>query len=593
MIRPAYSGNRRSLVLAFDIGTTFSGVSYVLLDPGQVPKINNVTRFPGQLLETYSKIPSTIWYDSSGKACSFGAESTLLQTVDRAEAEGWTRLDWWKLNLAPTALCKKLPAGYAPALPHGLTIVEVFADFMHYLFACAETYFKESHAFGESVWDSVKEDITFILSHPNGWGGIEQVTMRRAAVKAELIPDTSEGHDRIQFVTEGEASFNFCANNGISGDAIKVGRNVIVIDAGGGTIDISGYTVENQNPPQVAEIFASECRLLGATTVTRRAREFIKDRLKNSRFDSEDIVSHITQCFDETTKRLFKSSDDINYIQFGSPFETEPSLGIQRGKMKLSGTEVAAFFEESIKGMIHAIESHLDSFKADDSTVLLVGGFGESPWLFQRLRSRLECLGLSLSRTDVPTNKAVAQGAIAFYLDGIVKSRVSRYKYGVLTNVRYNPYDPQHAERWSQAVFMADGVKRLPGAFSTILDESVRVSETEEFRKAFRHFSRSRQSLDRIDDTIKAYKGSSQDPPWIDSEPASFFNLCTVSADTSRVPKPKITNPRGSHYEVYYEVALLFGLTELKAQLVWTENGVEKRGQAEIVYDETQGCAEM
>ena len=131
--------------------------------------------------------------------------------------------DRWKLNLAPKSMCKKLPPGYAPALPHGLSIVDVFADFMKYLFICAETYIKDSHAFGESVWDSVKADVIFILSHPNGWGGVEQVAMRRAAVKAGLIPDTGEGHDRVRFVTEGEASFNFCVNNGISGEAMKVG----------------------------------------------------------------------------------------------------------------------------------------------------------------------------------------------------------------------------------------------------------------------------------------------------------------------------------------------------------------------------------
>ena len=129
----------------------------------------------------------------------------------------------WKLNLAPKALCKKLPAGYAPKLPRGLSIVDVFADFMKYLLGCAESYIKDSHAFGESVWDSVKADVIFILSHPNGWGGAEQVAMRRAAVKAGLIPDTVEGHDQVRFVTEGEASFNFCVNNGISGDAMKVG----------------------------------------------------------------------------------------------------------------------------------------------------------------------------------------------------------------------------------------------------------------------------------------------------------------------------------------------------------------------------------
>ena len=61
------------------------------------------------------------------------------------------------------------------------------------------------------------------------------------------------------------------------------------------------------------------------------------DRLKLSKFDVSEIISHITCCFDETTKRLFKSLDEISYIQFGSPAETEAGLGVQRGKMKLSG----------------------------------------------------------------------------------------------------------------------------------------------------------------------------------------------------------------------------------------------------------------
>ena len=42
--RKPYSGNKRSLVLAFDVGTTFSGVSYAILEPNEVPKIHGVTR---------------------------------------------------------------------------------------------------------------------------------------------------------------------------------------------------------------------------------------------------------------------------------------------------------------------------------------------------------------------------------------------------------------------------------------------------------------------------------------------------------------------------------------------------------------------
>ena len=42
--RKPYNGNTRSLVLAFDVGTTFSGVSYAILEPNEIPKIHGVTR---------------------------------------------------------------------------------------------------------------------------------------------------------------------------------------------------------------------------------------------------------------------------------------------------------------------------------------------------------------------------------------------------------------------------------------------------------------------------------------------------------------------------------------------------------------------
>ena len=42
--RAHYSGPSRKLVIALDIGTTFSGAAYALLDPGGVPQIQSVTR---------------------------------------------------------------------------------------------------------------------------------------------------------------------------------------------------------------------------------------------------------------------------------------------------------------------------------------------------------------------------------------------------------------------------------------------------------------------------------------------------------------------------------------------------------------------
>jgi hypothetical protein len=42
--RKPYGGSSRALIIALDVGTTFSGVSYALLEPGEVPKIHGVTR---------------------------------------------------------------------------------------------------------------------------------------------------------------------------------------------------------------------------------------------------------------------------------------------------------------------------------------------------------------------------------------------------------------------------------------------------------------------------------------------------------------------------------------------------------------------
>ena len=42
--RAKYTGPSRKLVVALDIGTTFSGAAYALLDPGEVPQIKSVTR---------------------------------------------------------------------------------------------------------------------------------------------------------------------------------------------------------------------------------------------------------------------------------------------------------------------------------------------------------------------------------------------------------------------------------------------------------------------------------------------------------------------------------------------------------------------
>lgn len=136
----------------------------------------------------------------------------------------------FKLHLRPRTLASEdAIKSRVPPLPLRKTVVDVFADFMAYMYACARKYIIETHAAGSGLWLSVEKDIEFILGHPNGWGGNQQAQMRKAAVQGGLVPDEEAGCARVHFVSEGEASLHFCVQSGRATESVKV--SVILLTA--------------------------------------------------------------------------------------------------------------------------------------------------------------------------------------------------------------------------------------------------------------------------------------------------------------------------------------------------------------------------
>ena len=74
---------------------------------------------------------------------------------------------------------------------------------------------------GNVLWESLEHNIDLVLSHPNEWGGREQEFLRRSVVRASVFTE-QEALSRVSFVTEGEATFNFCVTNTISGELLEV-----------------------------------------------------------------------------------------------------------------------------------------------------------------------------------------------------------------------------------------------------------------------------------------------------------------------------------------------------------------------------------
>ncbi|KAJ7841610.1 hypothetical protein B0H14DRAFT_3457380 [Mycena olivaceomarginata] len=562
-----YSGPR-GLVFGIDVGTTYSGISYSILEPGQVPQIHQITRFPGQQdVGGDSKIPTAIYYDLGGIIRAEGAETTLAACVEQAEEDSWEHAQWFKLHLRPTVSGPELPP-----LPHRKTATSVLADFLRYLFECAKKFIKETHT--EALWASLQHNIQFVMAHPNGWQGKQQSQMRDAAVVAGLIPHSDAGHQRLRFVTEGEASLHFCIRNGLGTQAIDSGKGVVIVDAGGGTIDLSSYRQIQRSDgyKEYEEIAPAQCLFQGSIYVTQRAREYVQG---NTKYAAD--IDHIAQIFDTSAKLSFRG-EEFAFVKFGTKRDQDPKLNIRNGQLKIPGSDVKKLFEPSISAVVDAVREQCISAvggSATVSSVFLVGGFAANDWLFSELKSRLESLTrLDVTRPDARLNKAVADGAVSFYIDHHVSVRVARFTYGMKCSEPYNAMNNEHLTRLVSRYQGVSGEWLIPGRFSAILNRKMQVRETKEFRESYNRRSSNLALLDHFSTELYIYTGGG-DPQWLDVAP-----VCRIEANTSGLTKyptyrPKV--PNSTYYELKFDVILSFGLTELKAQIAWVENGVEKR----------------
>ena len=74
-----------------------------------------------------------------------------------------------------------------------------------------------------------------------------------------------------------------------------------------------------------------------------------------------------------------------------------------------------------------------------------------------------------LSFLSLFRNKAVSDGAISFYLDHFVRTRVSKVTYGTNSIRSYDSSDPEHVTRQGKAFMSVSGSKRIGNLFSIIL----------------------------------------------------------------------------------------------------------------------------
>lgn len=438
--------------------------------------------------------------------------------------------------------------------------------------------------------DEVKQNVHFVLGHPNGWVGQPQQRLRESAKLGGLVLSSEEVQEKVKFVTEGEASTLTCLASSFAPNLLKPGYRFIVLDAGGGTLDISSYVVVESKPLRLNEIALPDCRFAGSIFVNKKAREFLSGVLRGSEFgDDATIEELVSTQFEKNQKPAFCDPDRQYRLRMNTK-KSVNKLNIRNGHLPVSGQKIAEWFDFSVAQAVDSVIAAGKKIRKDGErlSVWIVGGFGSSPWLFKRMKEVLGDKDFSLCQPDSNLAKAVADGAVRHYLFGSVTARISRASYGTVCGTTFNPFDPDHIKRLDLLRPSPTGGHIIGPVFSCIANKNESIAESRTYTSMYSHIFLDAEDAKHTSSSIYCYDGDGPVPVWFNENRGKFRELFTLEADLSDGCIDKERHSLGGIFDfwaVEFEIELKLGTTEVEARIKWEQDGKTKYGPVRIIYE--------
>lgn len=523
------------LVAAIDFGTTYSGYVFSLKHEfEQDPlRISASQWTSGSRSNISLKTSSCILFNPRGQFDAFGYEAEDKYSdlaLDNAHR------DWFYFRRFKMMLYDSKDVHHTTKIKDEtgkeMLAMDVFAAAIRYLMdhlqkACTE------RMYGGGVND---RDIRWVLTVPAIWDDAAKQFMRESAEKAGIR------HESLVLALEPEAASMFCkylpVERMLESSEKKItcfqpNARYLVLDAGGGTIDITIHAVQANGT--LRELSKANGGPWGGTTIDKAFLSFIQSiigpevmaRFQNDHKDDyidllrefevkkrnvqPDTEGKITFKIPITLHELYR---DVNNEEIREAIRSNPNLSgnvtFAGDKMRVEAEVVKSLFDETNSTIVHHIKTLLSDPVANGvSSILMVGGFSESAMLREAVQSAFQNL-----RVIVPNEAglAVLKGAVIFgHNSNVIVSRIVKYTYGLK---RYGRYDPKIHPK--ERMIITGGEEQVRGCFEKLVEVGQSVSPDEpSMRKSF---------LPQEGHTgfaAKLFASSNKDPLFVD-EPGCF-----------------------------------------------------------------------
>lgn len=429
------NSDKYQYVVGIDFGTTFSGAGYMAFKSAASDEVYDIKERPRK--NKYLKIPTVIRYSKNDPDIYYCGTQAI-------EIRPGTSGDYGPIIRLFKLLLYEDNEG-APSLPEGLELLKVISDYLEYLHELIILVMVVTLGGDEEM---IENTTRYCLTVPAIWSNEAKTLMREAVIRAGIIKK-DDHPDRLLLIGESEAAALY-AEKVRYGIQIKSNETLMICDAGGGTIDIVTYKkVVEEDESSYKEITVPCGNTCGSTQLDYNFRNYVW-RMINKEVGSlsEEAKEKLLGLYEEIFINEIKHSfiKDITVDGPGEPILLEvpyqlPDMVIIKNGFEMRKRELAISFEaiedEVFKPVVHEIleliSFQLTQLKRDGvklDYLILVGGFGQSSYLAQKLETRFK---KEVGKITAPLEGqlAVSRGAVYFGSDPYsITHRSMKITYG-------------------------------------------------------------------------------------------------------------------------------------------------------------------
>ncbi|XP_034538332.1 heat shock 70 kDa protein 12A isoform X2 [Notolabrus celidotus] len=504
------SGPAFVVVVAIDFGTTSSGYAYAFTKEPEC--IHTMRRWEGgDPGVSNQKTPTTILLTPDRKFHSFGyAARDFYHDLDPSESKHWLYLEKFKMKLHTTANLS-IDTDLHAANGKRVKALDIFAY--------ALAFFKEQalkELSDQTGGDFDNNDVRWVITVPAIWKMPAKQFMREAAYKSGLVP--RESPEQLIIALEPEAASIYCrklrlhqmvdlgtrtTQNGFSptenvGSGMTQGDRYVVVDCGGGTVDL---TVHQIRLPEghLKELYKASGGPYGSIGIDYEFEKLLCKIFGQDFIDQFKIkrpAAWVDLMIAFESRKRAAAPDRTNPLNINLPFSfidyykkfrghsVEHALRksnvdfvkwSSQGMLRMNPDAMNSLFKPTIDHIIqHLTELFEKPEVCDIKFLFLVGGFAESPLLQQAVQNMLQ----GRSRIIIPhdVGLTILKGAVLFGLDpSVIKVRRSPLTYGVGVLNRF--VEGKHPP---EKLLVKDGTRWCTDVFDTFIaaDQSVALGES-------------------------------------------------------------------------------------------------------------------